>query len=189
MNTNAASNVSSFKSAEPKVPKFFKHEKDSEQNLQIVGYLNQSLAHAIDLRSRTKQAYWSAKGDNLYTLQKMLNDFSLELDRATDQLAARVMAMQGIPVRTIAIVAATSKLPNYPTGLVQASDHLTALIASYEATAEHLPAAMRLVVQINDYPTATILTNFAKLLDEHVSLFSAHIPAEWVAASSKKSAS
>jgi starvation-inducible DNA-binding protein len=189
MNTHASSNVSKFKSNEPKRPTFLDAEKEKPEKWEIVALLNQSLSHAIDLRSRTKQAYWSAKGGNLYTLQKMLNDFSLELDRSTDKLAARVMALGGIPVRTIAIVAATSKLPNYPSGIVQSSDHLEALIASYEAASEHLPAAMRMVVDANDYPTATIFTEFAQMLDEHVSSFSAHIPAEWVNALMQKSAS
>jgi hypothetical protein len=36
------------------------------------------------------------------------------------------------------------------------------------------------VVAENDYPSAHVFSQFAKILDEHVSLLAAHIPAEWV---------
>jgi starvation-inducible DNA-binding protein len=186
MTTLTATNVSPMKKDEPHVPNFLNKEKNKAEIWKIIGLLNQSLAHTIDLRSRTKQAYWSAKGGNLYTLQKMLNDFSLQLDHMTDKMAARVMALGGIPVRTISNVAAASKLPNYPSGIVQSSDHLDALIQSYESASEHLPDAMRKVVAENDYPSAHVFSQFAKILDEHVSLLAAHIPAEWVESQKKK---
>lgn len=184
MNTTAT--LDQFKTVGSKQPLAFKTGKDEAKDVDVVSVLNQSLAHAIDLRSRTKQAYWSAKGGNFYTLHKMFNDFSSELDSITDELAARVMALGGIPVRTISVVAKTSKLPDYPMGIVQASEHLDALIASYEAAAQHLPGTMRKVIQSGDHTTASVVTGFAKLLDAQVSFFTAHIPAEWVAPTRKQ---
>lgn len=186
---NTIQSVKSSASIETKQPVVLAVEKDKVTGWEIVEELNQCLAHTIDLRSRTKQAYWSAKGGNFYTLHKMFNDFSADLDSVTDELAARVMALGGIPVRTISIVARTSKLPSYPTGIVQASEHLDALIASYEAASKHLPAAMRKVVHAGDQSTASIITGLAKMLDDQVGVFTAHIPAEWVNASKRQSIS
>jgi starvation-inducible DNA-binding protein len=186
---NTSVNVGQFKNSEAKQPMPVNATREAAKDWDIVVALNQSLAHAIDLRSRTKQAYWSAKGGNFYTLHKMFNDFSADLDSATDELAARVMALGGTPVRTISIVAKTSKLPPYPTGIVQASEHLDALVASYEAASNHLPAVMKRVVQAGDHSTASIVTGFAKMLDEQVGFFTAHIPAEWVTSSRKQSLS
>jgi starvation-inducible DNA-binding protein len=186
---NTIATINQHKNAEIKQPQMLKAEKDNVKNWEIIAALNQSLSHAIDLRSRTKQAYWSAKGGNFYTLHKMFNDFSADLDSTADELAARVMALGGIPVRTISIVAKTSKLPPYPTGIVQSSEHLDALVASYEAASSHLPAVMKRVVQAGDHSTASIVIGFAKMLDEQVGFFTAHIPAEWVTSSRKHSLS
>jgi starvation-inducible DNA-binding protein len=184
MNTTAT--LDQFKTVGSKNPIPFKPEKDGAKDWEVIVALNQSLAHAIDLRSRTKQAYWSAKGGNFYMLHKMFNEFSSDLDSVTDELAARVMALGGIPMRTISMVAKTTKLPDYPTGIVQASEHLDALIASYEAAAKHLPATMRKVIQSGDHATASVITGFAKTLDEQVGFFTAHIPAEWVTSTRKQ---
>lgn len=161
-------------------------EKGGVKNWEILAALNQCLAHAIDLRSRTKQAYWSAKGGNFYMLHKKFNDFSGDLDAIADEFAARVLVLGGIPVRTISIAAKTSRLPFYPLGALKALEHLDAVIASYEAASKHLPAAMRKVVQAGDHPTASIITGFARLLDEQVGFITAHIPVEWVASSKRR---
>ena len=107
---------STFRKKEAMQQVAMKTDKDEAKNLEVIVALNQSLAHAIDLRSRMKQAYWSAKGGNFYMLHKKFNDFSNDLDAVADEFAARVLALGGVPVRTISIVARTSKLPPYPLG-------------------------------------------------------------------------
>ncbi len=184
---NTSENIKQFtfnqgpRSASPRA------QKDEIKNLDLLTALNQCLAHAIDLRSRAKQAYWSAKGGNFYMLHKMFNDFSSDLDGIADEFAARVMALGGVPVRTIAIVAKTSKLPPYPFDIVKASEHLDAVVASYEAASAHLPTVMNKAVASGDHATASVVTGFAKLLDEQVGFITAHIPAEYVSAAKKQS--
>ena len=123
-------------------------ENEEAKNREVILALNQCLAHAIDLRSRIKQAYWSAKGGNFYMLHKKFNDFTGELDAIADEFAARVLGLGGVPVRTIAIVARTSKLPPYPLGTLKALEHLDAVIVSYEAASTHLPVVMKKVVKL-----------------------------------------
>ena len=163
-------------------------ENDEAKNLEVLTALNQCLAHAIDLRSRIKQAYWSAKGGNFYMLHKKFNDFTGELDAIADELATRVLGLGGVPVRSIAIVAQTSKLPPYPLGAMKALEHLEAVIGGYEAASGHLPAAMKKAVNTGDLTTAGVLTGFAKLLDDHVAFVTSHIPAEWVSGARVKPA-
>jgi DNA-binding ferritin-like protein len=81
----------------------------------MLAALTVTLAQAIDLRARAKQAHWSAKGGSFYSLHKMFQDFSEELDDAADDIAGRIMALGGTPSWTPAIVAKASKLPAYAT--------------------------------------------------------------------------
>ncbi len=182
-------NVKQFKANETPSPAPHFIAKVSTPNSEMIAVLNQSLAHAIDLRSRTKQAYWSAKGGSFYALHKMFDDFSDSLDSVADELATRVMALGGVPVWTQAAIEKTSKLPAYPAGAVQALDHLDALIASYEAASRHLPPAMAKAVQAGDHATASIVTSFAKLLDEQAGFVAAHVPVEWIASPRKQTVS
>lgn len=186
---NTIATVSPFRKKEAMQQVAMKTDKDAARKSEVIVALNQSLAHAIDLRSRIKQAYWSAKGGNFYMLHKKFNDFSNDLDAIADEFAARVLALGGVPVRTISIVARTSKLPPYPLGALKALEHLDAVIASYEAASKYLPTVMRQVVHIGDHATASIVTGFAKLLDDQVGFITAHVPVEWVASSRKHSLS
>ncbi len=182
-------NIKQFKNIDAKRPIVMDAKNEEVKNREVILALNQSLAHAIDLRSRIKQAYWSSKGGNFYMLHKKFNDFSNDLDAIADEFAARVLALGGVPVRTISIVARTSKLPPYPLGTLKALEYLDAVIASYEAASTHLPVIMRKVVQTGDHPTASVITGFSKLLDEQVGFITTHIPAEWVAGPKKQSVS
>lgn len=165
------------------------HENDEAKNPGVLMALNQCLAHAIDLRSRIKQAYWSAKGGNFYMLHKKFNDFTNELDAIADELATRVLALGGVPVRSIAIVAQTSKLPTYPLGAMKALEHLESVIGGYEAASGHLATAMEKAVKTADHTSVGVLTGFAKLLDDHVAFVTSHIPAEWGPSARAKPAS
>ena len=145
----------------------------------VIEGLNQNLAHLIDLRSRTKQAYWSAKGGNFYGLHKMFDGFSDELDAMADELAARVMILGGVPTWLPEAVASTSKLPPYPEQFAQASQHLEHLATSYREASRHLLPTMHKFIEIDDHVTAGILTSYAKLLDEQLSFIEAHGTPEW----------
>lgn len=154
--------------------------KDPAKPLGVIDSLNLNLAHVIDLRARTKQAYWSAKGGNFYGLHKMFDDFSDELDSMADELAARVMILGGVPAWAPDAVASATKLPPYPAKFAPASEHIEQLAASYREASRHLLPAMHKFIEIDDHVTAGILTGYAKLLDEQLSFIEAHGPAEWM---------
>ena len=183
---NTIQNVKQFKTIGAKRPVVMGANNVRVKDWEVIVALNQSLAHAIDLRSRIKQAYLSAKGGNFYMLHKKFNDFSNDLDAIADEFAARVLALGGVPVRTISMVAKTSRLPFYPLGVVKVLEHLDAVITSYEAASKYLPAIMNKVVLSGDHATASIVTGFAKLLDEQVAFITSHIPVEWVAGPNKQ---
>jgi starvation-inducible DNA-binding protein len=146
----------------------------------VIDNLNLNLAHVIDLRARTKQAYWSAKGGNFYSLHKMFDDFSDELDAMADELAARVMILGGVPPWTPQAVAATSKLPMYDGKFAHVNEHIAQLSTSYREASRHLLPAMHKFIEIDDHVTAGILTGYAKLLDEQLTFIEAHGPADWM---------
>lgn len=153
---------------------------DKVKNWDAIETLNLNLAHVIDLRARTKQSYWSAKGGNFYGLHKMFDDFSDELDAMADEIAARVMILGGVPAWTPQAVAATSKLPLYDSKFVQANQQIEQLVMSYREASRHLLPAMHKFLEIDDHVTAGILTGYAKLLDEQLTFIEAHGPAEWM---------
>ncbi len=184
---NTMQNVKQFTGTETLPPAAAGAKKGAARSWELLTGLNQSLAHAIDLRSRTKQTHWSAKGGNFHALHKMFADFSSELDSIADELAERIMALGGLPVSTPSMIARISKLPPCPIGIVQATGHFDALVASYEVALKHLAPTMNKAVPGDDHATASILTGFARLLKEQKGNVAAHIPVEWATPAKRRS--
>jgi starvation-inducible DNA-binding protein len=170
-------------------PAVFDDKPASAKSGEILEALSVALAQAIDLRSRTKQAHWSAKGGSFYALHKMFQDFSVELDSVADDIAGRIMALGGSPGWTPASVAKISKLPVYATSKESSIAYLEQLTLSYQAASKQLPGVMAIAAKSDDHATANIISGFAKLLDEQMSFVAAHMPLEWTPPDRKYSVS
>ncbi len=157
----------------------FDDKTASVKSGDVLAALTITLAQTIDLRARAKEAHWSAKGGSFYSLHKMFEDFSSELDGAADDVAGRIMALGGAPSWTPASVAKRSKLPPYNTSKESSAAYLEALTQSYQAAARQLPLVMTAAARSDDHATAAVISGLAKLLDEQMSFVAAHMPAAW----------
>jgi starvation-inducible DNA-binding protein len=157
-------------------PAAFELKVGADKSGDLLSALNQSLAHVIDLRSRVKQAHWSARGSSFYTLHKMFADFSTELDAIADEISGRVLALGGTPDWTPATIAKISKLPPFPAYKEGATEYLGALVGSYQGVSKQLPAVMTIAARGGDHATASVITACAKLIDEQSSFVAAHLP-------------
>ena len=180
-----ANNSIPFKSPEAKSNRFTQNDDSSEKvksvAIETVKLLNLSLSQAIDLQGRTKQAYWSAKGANLYGFQRMLRDFDRDLDSLSHQLASRIVTLGGTPQYIATVIASVSKLPPYPRDTIAISGHIDALVASYNQASSELLHTMKFTVANSDFASANIVSGLARILDEQASLLTGHIPEQWTA--------
>jgi starvation-inducible DNA-binding protein len=170
-------------------PPVFDGKLAADKGQDLISDLHVSLAQAIDLRSRAKQAHWSAKGGSFYSLHKMFQEFSAELDAAADDLAGRIMALGGHPSWIPGSVAKLSQLPSYATGNKGSIAYLEALAKSYQAAAKQLAPVMTAAAKADDHATASVVAGYAKLLDEQMSFILAHMPGEWTPPDQKYSVS
>ena len=113
-----------------------KNDLKSNTKKVSIEILNARLAEAIDLALVTKQAHWNVKGPHFIAIHEMLDGFRKDLDEHVDTIAERVVQLGGTALGTVQVVAATSKLPAYPTDIYSTKDHLAALIDRYAATAK-----------------------------------------------------
>jgi len=155
---------------------------------KVIDALNQCLSHAIDLSCRTKQAFWSARSRNFYALHKMFDDFRSDLDSIADELASRVIALGGSPAWIPAVVASTSKLPDYPPSPQIVDGHLMGLFESYRTAIRHVNSIMNEVAKTSDYATSSVIVGYIKLLDEQAALVSLHVPGDRTALNTKNAA-
>jgi starvation-inducible DNA-binding protein len=177
---NTTQNVKQFKDHEamapaPKVPNF-SNNKDWEK----ITALNQCLAHSLELSSRIKQAHWGAKGENFYIFHKMSDDFTKQLQKQSDNLSARIVALGGTPTWTPEKVVEASLLSSYPINLVKVEDHIEALKSSYEQATHQLPPLISKLTRSDDFVTANVIANFTKVVDEQKAFIAAHSGLAWL---------
>jgi starvation-inducible DNA-binding protein len=142
--------------------------------------LNRCLAHAIELRSRIKQAHWGAKGENFYVFHQMSDDFTVQLDKQADKLSARLVVIGGVPAWMPSTVASTSILPEYPADIVRVSEYVEALLASYIIATKPLPALIGKLTSLDDFVTANVVASFSKVLEEQKGFLAAHGGIAWL---------
>jgi starvation-inducible DNA-binding protein len=177
---NTTQNVKQFKDHEamapaPKVPKFLNSE-----DWEKIPALNQCLAHSLELSCRIKQAHWGAKGENFYIFHKMSDDFTKQLQKQSDNLSARIVALGGTPTWTPEKIVEASVLSSYPTDLMKVEDHIEALKSSYEQAAQQLPPLISKLTRSDDFVTANVIANFTKVVDEQKAFIAAHSGLAWL---------
>src|SRR4051812_25176517 len=81
---------------------------------QMVGLLNQSLASAIDLMLRTKEAHWNVRGPNFIALHKFFDELNVIMIEHVDTVAERITSLGGQAEGRLPQVAAATQMPDYP---------------------------------------------------------------------------
>lgn len=131
-----------------------------------IGVLQPCLADAIDLYNATRQAHWNVKGPQFHALHTMFETFYTTLATDIDDLAERLVQLGGTATGTSQAVAATTRLPPYPTDIRQGMEHVTALAERYAALAASIRAGIDTTDEAGDADTADILTGVSKNLDK-----------------------
>ncbi len=144
---------------------------------KIVAILNQTLAATLDLKTQVKQAHWNVKGTDFYQLHEMFDEIASELEEYIDLFAERITALGGYACGTARMAAANSILPEYPTDIVDGTEHVTALAERFAPYAKHLREAIDSTDDLGDADTADIYTEVSRTIDKRLWFLEAHLQA------------
>lgn len=148
----------------------------SESDTVVTG-LNQCLAHLLDLKMRAKRAHWNAKGGSFYSLHKMLDEFSQDLEALSDEVGERVMAVGGVAAGTAFEVSRHSTLLRELPRSTRADDVLGALKADYDTARSEMRRIFGILVEAEDEASMDIVVGAMKLLDKQRSFLRAQLEA------------
>src|ERR1700752_195588 len=98
-----------------------------EIRLDMITLLNQTLACTVDLRSQVKQACWNVKGKDFAPLHALFALTVTELEAYSDLVAERIAVLGGVVMGTARTAATQSRLPEYPSEIVEGNSHVLAL--------------------------------------------------------------
>jgi starvation-inducible DNA-binding protein len=105
----------------------------------VVKDLQATLAELIDLALLGKQAHWNVVGPNFRSIHLQLDEIVDVARLSSDRIAERIATLGSAPEGRTAAVAATSKLPEFPDGLV----HVEETVKRIDELIDTMAARMR----------------------------------------------
>ncbi|MGC3958486.1 MAG: DNA starvation/stationary phase protection protein Dps [Verrucomicrobiota bacterium] len=144
----------------------------------MVALLNQGLADVLDLGLQAKQAHWNVKGPSFIVLHELFDKVADELEGFSDEIAERAVALGGMALGTVQIIAERSGLAAYPLTAVSGREHIVALAAALAKFGKATRAAIDTATQAGDADTADLFTGVSREVDKLLWLVEAHAQAK-----------
>ena len=155
----------------------FKTRIDIPENtrVQLVELLNQHLADLFDLYSQTKQAHWNVRGIHFMPLHKLFDDLAAQLPEFTDMVAERANSLGGYAMGTARMSAENSRLPEFPTDVVEGTEVVEVLADRWAKYATFAREAIAKAEELEDIDTSDLFTEISRAADKSLWFIEAHL--------------
>lgn len=139
---------------------------DEESRKQIAEGLSRLLADTYSLYLKTHNFHWNVTGPMFQTLHLMFETQYTELATAVDQIAERIRALGYPAPGTYTEFASLGSIPE-TTGVPKANEMIRLLVEGQEAVVRTARSIFPSVEQVNDEPTADLLTQRMQLHEKN----------------------
>lgn len=130
---------------------------DAEDRAKVAAELSKVLADSYTLYLMTHNFHWNVTGPMFNTLHVMFMDQYTELWQALDSIAERIRSLGHFAPGTYAEFAKLSSIAE-PTTVPEANQMIQLLLDANEAVARTVRNAFAFADEVNDQPTADLLT-------------------------------
>jgi starvation-inducible DNA-binding protein len=144
---------------------------------KAVELLNDRLADAIDLHTQLKHAHWNVKGPQFIALHELFDKLHDQVEEYVDDIAERAVSLAGKALGTARLVAARSKLPEFPATATTGREHLEAVANSLASFGKAVRAAIDAANELRDADTADLFTGVSRGVDKALWFVEAHLQA------------
>jgi starvation-inducible DNA-binding protein len=144
-----------------------------EINTDKVGHLLQdSLVELVDLSLTAKQAHWNVHGPGFKSLHEQLDELTVDVRAAMDEVAERAVAIGFAPDGRAATVAKASPLPDFPEGGVRDADAIGLIVERLKVVCERTRSRIDTLDEL-DLVSQDLLIGILATLDKHHWMFAA----------------
>jgi starvation-inducible DNA-binding protein len=145
---------------------------------KVISLLNARLADCIDLQTQLKQAHWNVKGPTFIALHELFDRINEAVEDYVDDIAERAVQLGGTALGTARLVAARSKLAEYPHDIADCADHVAAVSDALAAFGKTARAAINEADDAGDKDTADLFTEVSRGIDKWLWFVEAHAQAK-----------
>ncbi|OPA80289.1 DNA starvation/stationary phase protection protein [Paenibacillus selenitireducens] len=139
----------------------------SNSNNQVVDVLNKQLANWNILFVKLHNFHWYVKGEQFFTLHERFEEYYNESATYVDDLAERILTLQGNPLATMKEYLATATIQE-ATGKETPKDMVASIKADFETVIAELKAGMDVAQGAEDEASSDMLLGIKGTLEKHV---------------------
>lgn len=140
-------------------------EKD---RIEIIVFLNKTLASISDLYTQLKHAHWNIKGKEFISLHLLFDKIAEEVEEQVDIIAERIMTLGGTALGTIQEISKNTGLRIYPTNIFSAEEHLEHLTHNFAILGELSSKNIDQTAELNDMVTNEIYIELTTMLNKNL---------------------
>ncbi|MUT64554.1 Dps family protein [Paenibacillus sp. NEAU-GSW1] len=129
--------------------------------------LNKQIANWSVLYIKLHNYHWYVKGTQFFTLHVKFQEFYEEAALHVDEIAERLLALQGRPSATMAQYLSTSSIKE-ASGSESAKEMVDSLVADFTTLIGELKEGMHVAQEAGDETTADMLLAIHTTLEKHV---------------------
>ncbi|PLR84441.1 DNA starvation/stationary phase protection protein [Bacillus canaveralius] len=141
---------------------------------ELIQSLNKQVANWTVLYVKLHNFHWFIKGPHFFTLHEKFEELYNEAAVYIDELAERILALEGRPVATMREYLELSSVKE-ATGSENEEDMVRTISDDFSTVAAELQEAINLAEAAEDEGTADILIGIKKSLRKHTWMFNAYL--------------
>lgn len=141
---------------------------------QLQDVLNKQVANWTVMYTKLHHFHWYVKGHHFFSLHEKFEELYNEADAALDEIAERLLAIEGQPVSTLkgslelaSIKEAESKAP--------ADEMVKEVVSDFKQIIGELKEGISIAEEAGDDVTADMFTAFQEKLEKHVWMLNAYL--------------
>lgn len=140
----------------------------------VVGVLNKQVANWNVLYVKLHNYHWYVTGPHFFTLHEKFEEFYGEAATYIDELAERILALEGKPLATMREYLEVSTIQE-STSTESAEEMVYSLVNDYSAMIQELKEGMEVAEEADDQTSADMLLAIHTTLEQHVWMLSAFL--------------
>jgi len=134
---------------------------------QLISSVNKQVANWTVLYTKLHNYHWYVKGSQFFTLHEKFEELYNEANTHIDELAERLLALEGKPVATLRESLEQATI-NEAEGRESAEEMVQSVVTDFKTLTSELKEAMDLAAEVGDETTGDMLLAIHQSLEKHV---------------------
>lgn len=134
---------------------------------KLVSSVNKQVANWTVLYTKLHNFHWYVKGPQFFTLHTQFEELYTEAGVHIDELAERLLALQGLPIATLKESLEKASVQEAK-GNESAEEMVQIIVGDFTVLTEELKEAMDLAAEVGDETTGDMLLAIHQSLEKHL---------------------